>query len=142
MNATAFVDTNVLLYAINVLPADAPKTAAAVKLLGRDDLGISVQVLCEFYVQATHPHSPQRLAPQTAKQYLATLRRYKVQEMTVPVFERALALADRYVISLWDALILSAATELGCTTLYSEDLNDGQDYAGVRVCNPFVNKIA
>jgi predicted nucleic acid-binding protein len=141
MNVTAFVDTNILLYSINVLPADAAKATVAIKLLGRPDLAISVQVLCEFYVQATHPRSPQRLAPQAAKQYLATLRRYTVQEMTLTVFERALALADRYVISLWDALILSAAAELGCTTLYSEDLNDGQDYAGVRVCNPFVTKI-
>ena len=137
MNATAFVDTNVLLYTINVSPADAHKAEAAIKLLGRPNLAISVQVLSEFYVQATHPRSKQRLTPNEARQFLASWRKYTVQEMTLPVFERALGLVDRYVISLWDALILSAAAELGCPTVYSEDLNDGQDYAGVRVCNPF-----
>ncbi len=39
--------------------------------------------------------------------------------------------------SQWDATILAAAVELGCTTIYSEDMNDGQDYGGVRVVNPF-----
>jgi len=138
MNATAFVDTNILLYAINVLPADARKTDKAIELLNQPGLAVSVQVLCEFYVQATHSRSKQRLLPAEAKLFLATWRKYTVQEMTLPVLERGLGLTDRHVISLWDSLILSAAIELGCHTVYSEDLNDGQDYAGVRVCNPFL----
>ena len=44
----------------------------------------------------------------------------------------------RYKISYWDAAILAAATELGCTTLYTEDLNHGQTYESVQVINPFV----
>jgi predicted nucleic acid-binding protein len=137
MNATAFVDTNILLYAINVLPADAQKAEAAIKLLAQPGLAVSVQVLSEFYVQATHARSQQPLSPSAARKYMASWRKFPVQEMTLPVFERALGLAERYVISLWDALILSAAIELGCHTVYSEDLSDGQDYAGVRVRNPF-----
>jgi len=43
----------------------------------------------------------------------------------------------RYQVSHWDATIIAAAQELGCSTLYSEDLNHGQNYDGVRVVNPF-----
>ena len=44
----------------------------------------------------------------------------------------------RFQVSHWDASIIAAALELGCTTLYSEDLNHGQNYDGVRVMNPFL----
>ena len=50
----------------------------------------------------------------------------------------AIATKNKFQISYWDAAILTAAKELGCHTVYSEDLNDGQDYDGVRVRNPFV----
>jgi predicted nucleic acid-binding protein len=44
----------------------------------------------------------------------------------------------RFQVSHWDATIIAAAVELGCTTLYSEDLNHGQNYDRVRVVNPFL----
>jgi len=53
------------------------------------------------------------------------------------LFEAALQLCDRYQIGYYDAAILAAAKQLGCTKVHSEDLNDGQDYDGVRVENPF-----
>jgi len=49
----------------------------------------------------------------------------------------AIELSERYRISYWDAAILSTAQALGCGTVYSEDLNDGQLYQQVRVANPF-----
>jgi predicted nucleic acid-binding protein len=49
----------------------------------------------------------------------------------------ALATRERYGISYWDAAILEACRSLGCDVVLSEDLNDGQDYGGVRVENPF-----
>lgn len=52
-------------------------------------------------------------------------------------FVRTLEMAMRYQISNWDAAILAAALESGCVLVYSEDLNHGQDYGGVRVENPF-----
>jgi predicted nucleic acid-binding protein len=54
------------------------------------------------------------------------------------VFWSALEIRKRYGISYWDSAILAAAIELGCGTVFSEDLNDGQSYAGVKVVNPFV----
>jgi predicted nucleic acid-binding protein len=49
----------------------------------------------------------------------------------------AIATRQRFRISYWDAAILEAARSFGCETVLSEDLSDGQDYAGVRVQNPF-----
>jgi predicted nucleic acid-binding protein len=50
----------------------------------------------------------------------------------------AISAKQRFGISYWDAAILAAAKQLGCHTVYSEDLNHGQDYDGVRVVNPFL----
>ena len=61
----------------------------------------------------------------------------KVLPVTLAVIADAVALRRRFQISHWDATILAAAQELGCKTLYSEDLNHGQDYDGVKVINPF-----
>jgi predicted nucleic acid-binding protein len=44
---------------------------------------------------------------------------------------------ERYRISFWDALIVSAAEAAGAQVLYTEDLNDGQQYGQVTVRNPF-----
>ena len=50
----------------------------------------------------------------------------------------AVQISDRFQTSHFDAQILAAAKRMGCATLYSEDLNHGQDYGGVRVVNPFL----
>lgn len=63
--------------------------------------------------------------------------RFRVQESTVSLLRNAFASAARWRISYWDAAIVEAACEAGCTTLLSEDLQDGMDFAGVRVVNPF-----
>jgi predicted nucleic acid-binding protein len=49
----------------------------------------------------------------------------------------ALGACKRFQLSYWDAAVIEAARAMGCTDVLSEDLNDGQDYAGVRVTNPF-----
>ena len=60
-----------------------------------------------------------------------------VEALTPEVVWEGFALRDRYGIFYWDAAIIAAASALGCTRIWSEDLGDGQDYAGVVVNNPF-----
>jgi predicted nucleic acid-binding protein len=60
-----------------------------------------------------------------------------ITPLAVDVHERALAIAQRYGYHLWDALIIAAALEARCDTLYSEDLRDGQKIDGLRIHNPF-----
>jgi predicted nucleic acid-binding protein len=60
-----------------------------------------------------------------------------VQDITGAIMMAALDARQRFQLSYWDASIIEAARALGCTQVLSEDLNDGQDYGGVQVTNPF-----
>lgn len=135
--AAAFVDTNILLYAISTDPSERKKSARARELLDSDDLALSIQVLQEFYVQATRPTKPDRLDHGQASKLIEAFLRFPAQETTVPILRAALETANRYRISYWDAAIVEASRAIGCTLVLSEDLADGQNYGGVRVKNPF-----
>jgi len=134
-----FVDTNILIYSVSPLPEDARKCAVAVALLQARDLALSVQVLQEFYVQATRPTRPRRLAHEEAASLISAWLRFPVQENTVGLFQAALAAKARFQISYWDAAIIEAARAAGCRQILSEDLNHGQDYDGLMVVNPFAS---
>jgi predicted nucleic acid-binding protein len=132
-----FVDTNVLIYSISSDPAERDKAERANELLSARDLGLSVQVLQEFYVQATRESRPGRLTHERAVGLAESFRRFPVAPLTAEIVNAAMAARDRFQISYWDAAIVEAARSLGCATVLSEDLGDGQDYDGVRVLNPF-----
>lgn len=130
-------DTNVLLYAASSHPDEVEKTQIALELLERADLCLSVQVLQEFYYQATRPTRPGRLTHQDALEFLDKLNAIPVQALDQTLFASALDICQRFQLSYWDAAILAAARAMGCDAVYSEDLSDQQDYAGLRVINPF-----
>ena len=132
-----FVDTNVLLYSLDLDRTQPAKAAIATVILTRTDLVLSVQVLQEFYVQATHLRRPDALPHDLAARLIQKWLRFPVQETTVATLQSALFLKNRYQISYWDAAILAAAQAARCRELLSEDLSHGQDYDGVRVVNPF-----
>lgn len=133
-----FVDTNILLYALSSRPTEAGKAARAVAILEESALALSVQVLQEFYVQATRPTGADPLSHEDAVAFMATLERFPVQAMTVEVMRAALQARVRWQLNYWDAAIVEAARALGCRELLSEDLQHGQDLDGVRVVNPFL----
>lgn len=133
-----FYDTNILLYSIDLHPDDKTKTAIAKSLMTREDWAVSVQVFQEFFVQATRASRPNRLPADLAAGLIATWRRQPVQDMTLAVFDDAVALHQRHGFSYWDSAIIAAAKARGCGLLYSEDLNHGQVIDGVRVENPFL----
>lgn len=132
-----FVDTNVLLYTISGDPEEQAKAERANEILSSTDLGLSIQVLQEFYVQATRQTRPDRITHEQALGLVESFRRFPVQETTIGVVLAAMSTRHRFELSYWDAAVLEAARELGCEVVLSEDLSDGQDYAGVRVENPF-----
>jgi predicted nucleic acid-binding protein len=132
-----FVDTNVLLYAISRDPDEQEKAQRANEILAARDIALSVQVLQEFYVQATRESRADRLSHGHAARLVESFLRFRVAELTTEVVLAAMASRARFEISYWDAAILEAGRSLGCEVVLSEDLSHGHDYAGVRVENPF-----
>jgi len=132
-----FVDTNVLLYAISRAQDEQDKAQRANEVLMARDLALSVQVLQEFYVQATRESRPDPLTHEQATALIESFLRFPVQATTTDLMLAAAAARRRFAISYWDAAILEAARSLGCEVVLSEDLAAGGDYDGVRVENPF-----
>jgi len=131
--AEPFVDTNVLLY---LLSSDQAKADRAEALL-EQRVVISVQVLNEF---ANVARRKMALEWPLVEQALVDLRRFAdVQPLTPEMHETGIAMAKRYQLSVYDAMIAAAALEAGCTTLLSENFSAGQRFGGrLTVRNPFV----
>ena len=128
-----FVDTNVLLYLIS---ADAAKATRAESVLAAG-IVISVQVLNEFANVARRKHG---LSWDELPQVLADISAFaEVKDLSLATHQRGLALARRYQLSVYDAMIAAAAIEAGCDTLLSEDFQTGLHIDGrLLITNPFI----
>lgn len=136
MTATALIDTNVLLYAASNAAADRDKRLVARQVLREPEIGFSAQVLQEFYAAAV-TKARLEMSHDEALAVLDSLAAFPVWPITRDLVFEAIHVKQRFGVSYWDAAILAAARQRGCRIVYSEDLNDGQDYDGVRVVNPF-----
>ena len=127
-----FFDTNVLLY---VASGDRAKAERAEKLIGDGGI-ISVQVLNEVSNVARRKMG---LSWAETRAFLSMLRALlPVRPLTIEIHETGLALAERYGLSVFDAMIAAAALDADCDTLWSEDMQDGMVLAGrLRIANPF-----
>lgn len=132
-----FLDTNVLLYAVSTVPDEREKAERAKAVMASTDLSVSVQVLGEFYVQATRASRPGRMTHEQATRLVESFTRYPVQSVTLTVVRTALDLRARFGLSYWDAMIIGAAQASGCAEVLTEDMQHGQDLDGVRVVDPF-----
>lgn len=131
MSADAFFDTNVLIY---LFGEDQRKAAIAKQLFGRGG-AISVQVLNEF---ANAARRKLALDWDELEEALNTLKMVcDVHPVTLATHERGLSLARRHRLAIYDAMIVAAAADAGCATLYSEDMQDGATLDGVAIRNPF-----
>ena len=135
MSDSAFLDTNVLIYAIGQRD---DRTARADALLAAGGV-ISVQVLNEL---ASVAHRKLKMSwpdAAAALDAVKTLCRSPVP-LTLATHEEALRLSALHQYHIYDALIIAAALEAECTTLYSEDLQSGQIIDGrLTIRNPFIN---
>lgn len=132
-----FVDTNILIYAFDASTSQKyEKAFELIQELWTGENGcISIQVLQEFYVNATRK-APKTLDPLKAATTIRDLCRWKVHRPDTEDVLAAVTMQQKYQISFWDAMIIRSAQESGCKILWSEDLSDGQDYGGIKVANP------
>ena len=129
----SFFDTNVLLY---IASSNTEKANRAEQLIAEGG-HISVQVLNELTNVARRKF---KLSWPETHTMLAALRGLlTVHPVTLDVHQAGIALAERYNLSIYDAMIAAAALEAGCATLWSEDMQHGMQIAGkLRIANPFV----
>jgi predicted nucleic acid-binding protein len=138
MTGKLFVDANVLIYAHD-LDAGGKRDIAAAKLteLWQSGAGcLSTQVLQEFFVNATRKlKSP--IARGTAREVVRTYAAWVHASISPATILRATEIGEVWQLSFWDSMIIASAEESSATGLLTEDLNNGQIIAGVKITNPF-----
>ena len=136
MSGKEFVDTNILIYALDRTAGKKREMAAALlERLWSERAGcVSLQVLQEFYVTLT---KKLRMPSGEAFAQVERLGKWTVHRPAVNDVLLAIQLHREKRISFWDAMILRSAMSTACCLLWSEDLSDGQQWDGVVVRNPF-----
>jgi predicted nucleic acid-binding protein len=133
-----FVDTNILAYDLDAGSPDKQRRAREALARPDHEFVISTQVLLELYVVLTRKLRPS-LPDRAAAEVVSSLCRLPVVGTDAALVQRAIALSTRHQLSVWDALIVTAAREAGCEELWTEDLSTGAELRGVRIVNPLVD---
>ena len=136
MTSKIFIDTNILVYALD--KADPEKQEIARELLRKtesDRLGvISTQVLQEYYVIATRKL---KVDPELTKRIISSLSKLEVVVIGQPIIEKAIDISISNKISFWDALIVSSAIAARCRIIWTADLSHGQSINKIKIVSPF-----
>ena len=132
---SAFVDTNVVVYAFDTSDPEKQRRALGV-LEGGERLVVSTQVLLEtWWVLTRRLERP--LSEDVAAEVVDELCRLPVVTTDAELVRRAIQTSRRFGLSVWDAMIIEAARSCGCDRVLTEDLQAGQELDGVVVENPF-----
>lgn len=131
MNAEAFIDTNVFLYALSDRPEEQTKAERARQLLLNENWGWSVQVAGEFYHVATSAKRQFRLPHSSAMEYVKTWLNFPTASLHPSTVLNALQLRERFQVSYWDAAIIAAARE---SRLWHNLLGGSERWSGLRRC--------
>jgi len=139
-NDIVFVDTNILIYAHDRDAGTRRQRASkALEDLWEARTGrLSVQVLQEFFAVATSKLKT-AVGTAAAREVIRIYAPWVTAPTGVDTVLRATEIAEVAQISFWDAMIVAGAEHSGATTLFTEDLNDGQVIAGVRIVNPLTD---
>ncbi|MGE3692190.1 MAG: PIN domain-containing protein [Novosphingobium sp.] len=132
MTALPFLDSNILIYAYG----DDPRKQLAQSLCGSPHM-IGIQTLNEFASVARrklqYDWDHIRLCLQSVQELAE-----RIVPLTFEVHDRGLALAERHNLQIYDGMVIAAALEAGCKTLYSEDMQDGMVVdSRLTIRNPF-----
>jgi len=139
MNGRFFLDTNIFVYSFD--RGSAGKARLATQLIHRAVAtrkgAVSYQVVQEFFNVALRRFA-QPMTVAEAEQYLGTVfRPLLAVQSSQALYAEALHLNDKHRISWYDALIVAAANEAGCSLLYTEDLQSGRRFGDLRIESPF-----
>lgn len=136
MSGRTFLDTNVLVYAVDADHPRRQERALEILLDAGAEHVLSTQVLMEFYVTVTR----KLVRPLPEAQATTRVQELSTLHVVMPdasMVHRALKMSRKHSIPPWDALIVRSAMESQCSTLLTEDLQHGQGFGNLRVVNPF-----
>ena len=139
MNGRVFIDTNVVAYAH--ITNEQSKHETALNLLRSGLVGsrlwISTQILSEFYSVMTK----NQYKHESIVELITAIMQYmNITSVAPETVELALQIKGKYQFSYWDSLMLAAALESDCDTVYTEDLQHGQVIEGkLTIKNPFLD---
>ena len=140
MNGRSFIDTNVFVYDVDATAPHSKKVIA--EGLIRESLSkhrgvISYQVIQEFLAVATQKFASSLSVHDSGRYLEAVLKPMLRVHSSIELFQDALQIRSRWQISWYDSLIVAAASEAGCSVIYTEDLQHGAKINGIRIENPF-----
>src|SRR5579863_2449345 len=137
MSARSFFDTNVLVYTDDkASPAKQKRAIDLVSQHQRDGTGVvSLQVLQEYFVTVTRKL---KVDARIARRKVELLAEFDVAAPQVSDILASIDLHRLHGFSFWDALVLRAAQQAGCSVLFSEDMQEAREIDGVHIVNPFL----
>lgn len=138
MTAEAFCDTNIWVYAASSDVREAKKKKRSLEIIHSQIVGVSTQVLQEFYVTVTRKIAVP-MAPFEALQWIESMEAFPLVAVDGDIVKVGIGNSITHQISYWDGAIIAATEQLGCPILYSEDLNALQQYGSVQVVNPYAD---
>lgn len=133
---TVFLDTNVIVYAATAMGSDPARHAVAHDLVSGPPYAISAQVVAEF-VSVMRRRFAETVPEPVLSEWIDLLGEQGPLPIDHALVRRGAAISARHRINYYDGAILAAAERLGCGTVLSEDMRDGQAYGAVTVRNPF-----
>ena len=139
MSGRFFLDSNIIIYSLD---SRVPKKQLAAESLMESALAelngcISTQVVqeCLHLMTSKFKHL---MAPDDLKEYMDNVLTPLAAPLPLlPLYRDALGIQQRWKFGFYDALIVAAALALECDTIYSEDLQHGQQIEDVTIVNPF-----
>lgn len=133
-----FFDSNILVYLCDSAALKKREVAEALveRHLRDHDILLSTQVLQEFYVAVTRKLKPP-VAPADAANMVSAFADFPTVQIDNMLIQAAIRRSQASQLSFWDGLIVQAALAGGASVLYTEDLQDGQLFDGLKVSNPF-----
>ena len=133
----SFIDSNLIIYANDCRdPEKQDKALALIKKLMISGTGvISSQVMQEYSNVALNKLDQSH---EVVLRQLSLLESFEIVSISPAMVRRVIEIKVAYRISFWDASIISAAEYVACDVIYSEDLNSGQFYSGIKLQNPFI----
>jgi predicted nucleic acid-binding protein len=134
-----FIDTNIWVYSLDSKDQEKRNHARQIlrKIVDAHQPVLSTQVIQEFYVVATAKLGADLLG---VKNIIHNFHNMEIVNIDLELVEEASDISILSKLSFWDSLIIAAAEKAKCEHIFSEDLNSGQTYRGVKVLNPFLMK--